>query len=152
MTSSPPSPASRHNPSPTTGDDTPRNGAVDEVNEVFMCGGGGGAYNPNNTDYMKEQLPHCKMFMLEDAGIPGGAEEAVTFAWQGMEALVGRSIPVPDRVETRRPYLLGKVSPGENCRDVMTRGMLFTQGQKQFGWVKSMINYVDGEVFDNRWE
>ncbi|KAK5071346.1 hypothetical protein LTS08_006629 [Lithohypha guttulata] len=101
------------------------------LEEIFMCGGG--AKNPNITKYMQSAFPDTRIVMLDEAGIPADAKEAITFAWQD------------------RQFVLGKVSPGANYRKVLRHGMAFGDGQDHLQPVTELVNYVSGKVFNNKW-
>ena len=82
------------------------------VDEVYM--GGGGSYNPNIVNYLREQLPHTRFTLIEEIGIPAGAKEALGFALLGLEGFVGRPMIVPKNVESDKSGVAGHIQPGEN--------------------------------------
>ncbi|KAF8540227.1 hypothetical protein BDD12DRAFT_880884 [Trichophaea hybrida] len=96
-----------------------------DVKEVYMCGGG--AYNPNIWKHMEEQFKGegVRFTMLDEAGVHGGVKEAIRFAFQGMEAILGRPLVVPQQVETQTPTIVGKVSPGKNYRELLKKSVAF---------------------------
>jgi len=42
-----------------------------------------------------------------------------------MDAILGRPLVVPQRVETWTPTIVGKVSPGKNFRELMKKSVAF---------------------------
>ena len=87
-------------------------GPTEGLDEIYM--GGGGSYNPNIIDYLRQQMPDTKMKYLDEAGIPVGAKEALGFALLGCECFVGRPMIVPRQTESDTPGVVGQVQPGKN--------------------------------------
>jgi 1,6-anhydro-N-acetylmuramate kinase len=96
------------------------------IDELYLCGGG--AKNANIVGFIQESFPNMKIFMLEEAGVKAAAKEAITFAFQGMDAILGRPLIVPDLVETKEPVVVGKVTPGPNYRRLQRMAVDFGTG------------------------
>jgi 1,6-anhydro-N-acetylmuramate kinase len=80
------------------------------IDEIYL--GGGGSYNPNIVNYLRQQFPKTKIEFLDVIGIPTGGREAMAFAYNGLECIVGRSLVVPKNVESDRAGIIGHIQPG----------------------------------------
>ncbi len=111
---------------------------TDTIAGVYMCGGG--ARNPNIITYLKEQLVNSKILKLDETGVPSDAKEAVSFAQQALEAILGRAALVPINSDTLTPNTIsGKIAPGLRWREVMAMAVEFGKGQTQLQTVKEMV-------------
>lgn len=90
-----------------------------------MCGGG--AFNPTLISHLRTSLPHTRILLLDELGLPGSAKEAVSFALLGFEAILGRQIIIPQHVDSREEVVLGKITPGHNWREVIGKVAGFIQ-------------------------
>ncbi|ERT00364.1 hypothetical protein HMPREF1624_03735 [Sporothrix schenckii ATCC 58251] len=86
------------------------------VDEIYM--GGGGSYNPNIVNYLRERLPNTRIALISEIGIPVGAKEALGFALLTLECVVGRPMIVPRRTESDKPGLVGQIQPGRNAHSI----------------------------------
>jgi len=111
---------------------------IEKIAGFYMCGGG--ARNPNIIKYLKAQLPNSKILKLDETGVPSDAKEAVSFAQQALEAILGRAALVPINSDTLTPNTIsGKIAPGLRWRDVMAMAVEFGKGQDRLPTVKEMV-------------
>jgi len=80
--------------------------------------GGGGSYNPNIRDYLKQRMPKTRITYVDEIGIPVGAKEALGFALLGCECFVGRPMIVPRKTECDNPGVVGQIQPGRNMHRI----------------------------------
>ncbi|WZH50212.1 Anhydro-n-acetylmuramic acid kinase [Fusarium acuminatum] len=112
--------------------------SLDRISEVYMCGGG--ARNPTIITYLREQLPGTEIRALDETGVPSDAKEAVSFAQQAMEAILGRAALVPVNSDSLVPNTIsGKIAPGRKWRDIMKLGIAFGEGRSIMPTVKEII-------------
>ncbi|KAF5707593.1 anhydro-n-acetylmuramic acid kinase [Fusarium mundagurra] len=112
--------------------------SVDQIAEIYMCGGG--ARNPTIIKYLKDQLPDTEIRALDETGVSSDAKEAVSFAQQAMEAILGRSALVPVNSDSLVPNTIsGEIAPGRRWREIMASSILFGEGRSALPTVKEMI-------------
>ena len=109
----------------------------EKIDEIFMCGGG--ARNPNIIRYLQESLPNVRIRALEETGVPSDAKEAISFAQQAVEAVLGRAALVPVNSDSLIPNTIsGKIAPGRDWRRLMKMCVDFGGGQP-LPTVKDMV-------------
>lgn len=96
------------------------------VDEIYM--GGGGSYNPNIVNYLRQRMPRTRITFVDETGIPVGAKEALGFALLTHECFVGRPMIVPKNTESDKPGVVGQIQPGRNMhriRQAVAQASLF---------------------------
>lgn len=114
------------------------------VDELYMCGGG--AFNPNIVNFIQQSFPDMKILMLDQGGVPAGAKEAITFAFQGMDAILGRPLIVPDRVESKDPVIVGKINAGPNYRQLQLKSAAFGKGYEHAPYLPPVRKLIVDQV------
>jgi len=82
-----------------------------QVEDVQIILGGGGAKNPLLRSMLQELLGERQVLTHEDFGIANEAKEALAFALLAHETLLGRPSNVPSATGASRSVLLGKIVP-----------------------------------------
>jgi 1,6-anhydro-N-acetylmuramate kinase len=98
------------------------------IDEIYMCGGG--ARNPNIIAFLQQEMPGAKILPLDSTGVPSDAKEAVSFAQQALEAILGRAALVPINSDSLTPNTIsGKIAPGLRWRQLMAQSIAFGDGK-----------------------
>lgn len=97
--------------------------------------GGGGSYNPNIVNYLKQRMPRTRIAFIDETGIPIGAKEALGFALLTHECFVGRPMIVPRETESDKPGVVGQIQPATNMHRIR-------QAVAQVNFLRIRTSYV----------
>ncbi len=93
-----------------------------------MCGGG--SLNRAITEHLQAGLPKSRVISLDGSGVPSSAKEAVSFALQGLDAVLGRQTAVPINFDSLTANTTtGKTAPWKEWTRLMTRARNFGGGR-----------------------
>jgi anhydro-N-acetylmuramic acid kinase len=82
-----------------------------DIDEVIISGGG--SYNKTLIGMIKNLLPNCKVFILEDLGFSSDAKEAIAFAILANETLNGICSNVRGATGAKQRVVLGNITPSK---------------------------------------
>ncbi|SHE38605.1 anhydro-N-acetylmuramic acid kinase AnmK [Caloramator proteoclasticus] len=82
-----------------------------DIDEVIISGGG--SYNKTLISMIKNLLPNCKVFILEDLGFSSDAKEAIAFAILANETLNGICSNVRGATGAKQRVVLGNITPSK---------------------------------------
>jgi len=105
----------------------------DAINDSDIIVDGRGMFNPQLIADLQGEFPGARFGSFDKTGVPSNGKKAVGFAMQAMEAVLGRSLPVPTNADVRRPNTItGKLAPGVRWREVIEKSVAF--GGAGRGW------------------
>ena len=88
-------------------------------------------------------MPNTKLALLDDSGISAASKEATSFAFMGLECLLGRPMIVPC-VENQDQTVNGKVTPGRNFQQLMRQVVEFWNIKDEDEVIEGMGDGVNG--------
>lgn len=97
---------------------------------------------PLRLAHIQSSLPTTRLSLLESCGISASSKEATSFAFMGLECLLGRPMIVP-ATEIQTPVVTGKITPGRNYGGVVRRVAEF-HGLVVDGEGKGEVNGANG--------
>ena len=74
--------------------------------------------NPRSREYIQQCYPDARLSLLDVCGIGAASKEATSFAFMGLECILGRPMIVPS-METQDPTICGKITPGLNYGELI---------------------------------
>ena len=95
-------------------------------------------------DHIQACMPNTKLALLDDSGISAAAKEATSFAFMGLECLLGRPMIVPCVEHSQEETVNGKLTPGRNFQELLRRVVEFWNAKEGKEGIDCMADGVNG--------